>query len=151
MFTCDVNKFAIGKCQHKKLPYPTDLVIFSVPSGAPVSFTVIPWNATVLQTTWSPPPLGQQNGPIIGYALELIETASGRTRTNQTNGTTFQWDSLRPDYAYQCRVAARTEAGQGPYTEYASVEMPEAGMSTSDSGKGSHSTQFPFGVRKYIW
>ena len=110
-----------------------------------MSFTVIPWNATVLQTTWSPPPLGQQNGPIIGYALELIETASGRTRTNQTNGPTFQWDSLRPNYAYQCRVAARTEAGQGPYTDYATVEMPEAGMSMSGSGKGSHSIQFPFG------
>ena len=92
---------------------------------------MIPWNATVLQTTWSPPPLEQQNGPIIGYVVELIETASGRMRTNQTDSTTFQWDSLHPNYAYQCRVAARTEAGRGPYTQYISVEMPEAGMSVS--------------------
>ena len=69
----------------------------------------------------------QQNGPLIDYMVELVETAIGRTRTNQTNGTTFQWDSLHPDYAYQCRVAARTEAGIGPYTEYVSIEMPEAG------------------------
>lgn len=78
----------------------------------------------------------QQNGPIIGYVVELIETASGRTRTNQTNSTTFQWDSLHPNYAYQCRVAARTEAGKGPYTAYVSVEMPEAGKPVS--GKGSN-------------
>jgi hypothetical protein len=117
--------------------------MFSVPSGAPVSFTVIPRNATVLQTTWSPPLLEQQNGLIIGYMLELIETVSGRTRTNQTNGTTFQWDSLHPNYVYQCRVAARTEAGKGPYTDYATVEMPEAGMLMS--GIGSHSAQIPIG------
>lgn len=103
-----------------------------------MSFTVIPRSPTVLQTTWSPPPVEQQNGLLIGYVVELTETATGRTRTNQTNGTTFQWDSLHPDYAYQCRVAAQTDAGTGPYTQYVSVEMPEAGKSLS--GKGSNMT-----------
>ena len=75
----------------------------------------------------------QQNGPLTGYVVELVsESASERTRTNHTNGTTFQWDSLHPYYTYRCRVAARTEAGTGPYTSYVSVTMPEAGRLVSE-------------------
>ena len=91
---------------------------------------MIPRNATVLHTTWSPPPLDQRNGLLTGYIVELTDTQASTTRRRQTNGTTFQWDSLHPDYVYRCRVAATTEAGTGLFTQYVSVQMPEAGSYT---------------------
>ena len=97
------------------------------PSGAPQSFSVIPISSTVLLTTWSPPAAEEQNGLLTGYVVELTEVVSGRTRTNHTTETSLQWDSLHPYYTYQCRVAARTEAGNGPYTPLTPVTMPEAG------------------------
>ena len=69
-----------------------------------------------------------QNGPLIGYVVQLTEITSRTTWTNFTNGTAFQWRSLHPHYTYQSRVAARTLAGTGPYTPNTTVSMPQAGI-----------------------
>ena len=104
----------------------------TAPSGTPQSFTAIPRSPTLLHTTWSPPAVQQQNGQLTGYIIELTEVLTGNTRTNNTSETSFQWDSLHPHYTYRCRVAARTQAGRGPYTPFTIVTMPEAGQSSME-------------------
>lgn len=112
-----------------------NLHFLTAPSGSPQSVTATPLSPTVLRTTWSPPAAEHHNGVILEYVVQLTELASGRTWSNSTNNTSFQWHSLRPHYTYQYRVAATTEAGTGPYSPNTTVTMLQAGKSTC--GKGS--------------
>ena len=77
---------------------------------------------------WSPPPEIDRNGVILYYQINVTETETGTefTWTSSENNTTR--DSLHPHYHYECRVAASTVVGIGPYSAVETVQTLPAGI-----------------------
>lgn len=65
---------------------------------------------------WDPPPLEQQNGPIVNYSVSVMRVGNGDVFEWDANNTTVIIDSLIPYTLYEWRVAAQTIAGTGPYS-----------------------------------
>ena len=81
--------------------------------------------------SWSPPPVEDRNGPIIGYVIQVTNAGSGESFTviPQENSTEIR--SLRPFTTYTCVVAAQTSAGIGPYSTTVMIQTDEAGESVN--------------------
>lgn len=77
--------------------------------------------------SWDPPPIYNQNGMIEYYSVEISEDNLGQVMEQYTNETTLTVVGLHPYYMYNCRVAAATEAGIGPFTTFLSLQTQEAG------------------------
>ena len=72
------------------------------------------------------------NGDIIGYNLSLTEVESGRVISyNVTMGTAYTARNLHPYYNYECRVAAYTVAGTGPFSSSIPIRTSEDGIALS--------------------
>ena len=77
--------------------------------------------------SWDPPPLYNQNGIIEYYTVEILEDNTGQVMRESTNETTLRVAGLHPHYIYNCRVAAATGAGIGPFTTFLSLQTLEDG------------------------
>ena len=90
----------------------------SVPSQAPVNFTVIAVTSTSITATWQPPPADSRNGIITGFKLFYKERGSaGPTNTEQINNkATFSKTvtGLLKYTEYEFKVLAFTSVGDGP-------------------------------------
>ena len=68
---------------------------------------------------WDEPLPDQQNGPIVGYTVQLMNIDSMdavETTFTYGNDTTIIIDSLVPYTNYEWRVACQTVAGTGPFS-----------------------------------
>ena len=77
---------------------------------------------------WVAPSAEDSNGIVIGYTVRVTGQDSNELRELQTNMTSIQVDNLHPFYSYVFIVAARTEAGVGPFSPVIHLQMPSAGM-----------------------
>ena len=110
LFMCDVNYF-----------------ILTVPTAPPQSFTVTVLGPQSLRLSWTPPPSNQQNGEILGYTVTVANVETGREEESNTTSTSYLASSLHPYYTYQCKVAAFTSIGLGPFSRVVSQRTRQAG------------------------
>ena len=63
---------------------------------------------------WSPPPLDQQNGLIIGYTVNVTEVQSGEVFQLVSFTTQVTANELSPFTTYSVVIEAYTAVGSGP-------------------------------------
>ena len=95
-----------------------------VPTGAPIEVQSSPLDSRTLLLSWSPPVVGDRNGVIRMYYVNLTEEETGREFHFETELTTLTQTSLHPFYHYSWMIAAFT-VGLGPYSSPLTVQMPE--------------------------
>ena len=78
---------------------------------------------------WTPPLEYNQNGIIERYQIEISDE-DNITIPYSTNGTIVMLTvtELRPYHTYNCRIAAETRAGIGPFTSAIIIQTLEDGM-----------------------
>ena len=100
------------------------------PSAPPQNVTTLVINSTAISVSWSPPPLLDQNGDIIGYQLMITNqnrTNSSATVVNVTSVTSYVAIMLQEFEVYDIEIAARTAIGLGPYSDAVSDQTFEDG------------------------
>ncbi|KAM9312597.1 neogenin [Gastrophryne carolinensis] len=104
-----------------------------VPSAAPQNLTLEVRSSQSILVQWQPPPLGTQNGQIIGYKLRYRKTAR-KTETNEIlvdNQFSQLVTGLERDTEYSFRVVAMTVNGSGPATDWFAAETFENDLDES--------------------
>jgi len=90
------------------------------PSGSPIDIH-ISVSVDVLEpsayVSWNPPPVDQQNGPIIQYSIQLTRLDNDEAFDYDTDQLYATLSSLVPNSVYSVMVRARTTAGYGPASE----------------------------------
>ena len=76
---------------------------------------------------WSPP--SQPNGDIRGYRIQVLRNGVSQTTLSNVVSSSHSRTvtSLQPHTRYTYRIAARTSAGYGPYSNEYSITTLEAG------------------------
>ena len=100
----------------------------SAPSGSPRNVAVSSIGSTRADFEWLPPLLGETNGIVTGYIVQITGQDSDERFELFTNMTRIQVTNLRPFYSYVFTVAAQTVAGDGPFSQVVYFQMRAAGM-----------------------
>lgn len=98
----------------------------TVPMSAPIEIHSSSLDSRTLLLNWSPPPIGNRNGVIRMYYVNLTEEETGREFHFETELVNLTQTSLHPFYHYSWIIAAFT-VGIGPYSSPLTVQMPEDG------------------------
>ena len=93
------------------------------PPSRPVDFGI---THDSLSLNWQAPPFEETHGVIRNYVIAVHEVETGRNFTETSNVTQVTLSNLHPFYTYNCSIAAVT-VGTGPFSEYISIRLPEAG------------------------
>ena len=99
----------------------------TAPSGSPQNATVSAIDSSRVEFEWMAPSVEDSNGIVIGYIVRVTGQDSNELIELQTNMTRAQVENLHPFYSYVFIVAARTEAGVGPFSPVIHLQMPSAG------------------------
>lgn len=89
----------------------------AVPSGAPLNQIGSAVNSTAIIFTWDHPATERRNGMITRYSLILTELATNSSSQYSQSGAHIEAviGHLHPYYDYECKIAAETIIGRGPY------------------------------------
>ena len=103
-----------------------------VPSSQPVNFAVTAQSSTVVQLSWEPPILQDQNGVITGYNISVTVEEPDAATTYSVGPSTLSYlvDGLHPYTNYSITVSARTAVGSGPSTPPEITQTPQDGKSS---------------------
>ena len=99
----------------------------TAPSGSPQNATVSAIDSSRVEFEWMAPSVEDSNGIVIGYIVRVTGQDSNELIELQINVTRVQVENLHPFYSYVFTVAARTEAGVGPFSPVIHLQMPSAG------------------------
>lgn len=102
--------------------------LIAAPSAAPLNLVASSNSPYRVTLQWSPPPLIDRNGVILYYKSQIREVETGQTHTLTSYQLNVSFESLHPHYNYQCKVAAHTAAGTGPYSDVQLVQTQSAGI-----------------------
>lgn len=122
---------SVTTVQDSKIHIYTNYPIFLsvVPSSSPVSIGTTFKSSSEVTLEWSPPPISERNGILIGYNITIEDTTSDTTILNVlSQSTTVTVGSLEPYTTYQCSIAAYTIIGLGPYSTLIFFRTLEAGI-----------------------
>ncbi len=97
------------------------------PSGSPRNTTVSAIDSSRVEFEWVAPSVEDSNGVVVGYVVRVTGQDSNEVIELQTNMSRVQVENLHPFYSYVFTVAARTEAGVGPFSPVIHLQMPSAG------------------------
>ena len=88
-----------------------------------------PLSSTSISLTWALPLLGERNGEITGFVLNITNLDSEETQQRTTSGMDFAIviTELRPFTIYMATIAATTAVGMGPFSSVVSVQTIEDG------------------------
>lgn len=106
---CARNRVGCGEEHVKEISTPED-----VPSSYPQNLSVTGLTASSTDLAWSPPPLAERNGRIVGYRVVYRDINSQHNSSNSTAATRMSVQGLQPDTTYDIRVQAFTSKGAGP-------------------------------------
>ncbi|KAG8440231.1 hypothetical protein GDO86_006130 [Hymenochirus boettgeri] len=101
-----------------------------VPSAPPQNLTLEVRSSQSILVQWQPPPLGTQNGQIVGYRVRYRK-ATRKSETSEIlvdNQLSQLVTGLERDTEYSFRVVALTVNGSGPATEWISAETFESDL-----------------------
>ena len=101
--------------------------MFPAPSAAPLSVQASSNSPYRISLQWSPPPEINRNGMILSYQLRLVEVETEEVHEATSTELNAVVASLHPHYNYECKVAAHTAAGAGPFSDSQSVQTQSAG------------------------
>lgn len=87
-------------------------------------------DATTREFTWNTIPCGNRGGVINRYTYQLRNNHIDDVIINDVTDTRVLIDSLVPGMEYRFRVAARTGAGIGVYSNDTIVSVPLTGKDT---------------------
>ena len=89
----------------------------TAPTGSPLNQHGSAINSTAIIFTWDHPAVDARNGLITGYSLILLEQATNLSTSYSQTGGRIELivSNLHPYYDYECRIAAETRMGRGPY------------------------------------
>lgn len=76
--------------------------------------------------SWNPPLLGERNGIIVEYRINITELDTGNVLTLVSYSTFITVQFLHPYYTYASIVSAVT-IDEGPYSEIFIIVTPEDG------------------------
>ena len=79
---------------------------------------------------WDEPPLDQQNGPIIGYSVQVMRVDSADSIEIFTHDNDTTITELIPYTNYEWRVAGQTVAGIGPFSSIVIQQTLPDGIQT---------------------
>lgn len=98
-----------------------------------------PLSSTSISLSWDLPLVGERNGEITGYVIDITDLDSGETQRSTIGGMDFiiTISDLRPFTIYVATIAATTDVGMGPFSSVVSVQTVEDGE-TADIGSASH-------------
>ena len=104
-------------------------LFFAEPYAPPVDIAIEVENSTAVFIFWQPPPLENQNGPIMYYSLILSDLMFG-SKDIKVNVTSLNHTAtnLEEYNTYSCIVAAASVVGTGPYTAPLNFTTDEDGM-----------------------
>ena len=94
-----------------------------VPSGPPKDIKFKYDNPALLDMSWSPPDVEEQNGLITNYSVcfqngtAAENCSSNETTTISTNTTSTKLENLHKAEIYYIWIRAHTKIGPGPYSE----------------------------------
>ena len=100
------------------------------PSAPPQDVTTMVINSTSISVSWSPPPLPDQNGDIIGYQLMIANQNMNNASeyvVNITNITFYDAVNLQEFEVYSFEIAAMTAIGLGPFSDVVTSQTFEDG------------------------
>ena len=103
----------------------------TVPSGYPENIGVSGVTSSSAVINWTPPPLDQQNGLIIGYIVNMTDIQSGVTFQLVSFTTQITADNLSPFTIYSVVIEAFTAVGSGPCSTPYTFTTGEDGMQIS--------------------
>ena len=90
------------------------LYISTAPSSPPQNVVVIDVDPASLRVTWQPPPLIDQNGPLVGYTISYHRTDDFlNTQSLGTTGNETIISGLDPFVSYSVQMYARNDRGLG--------------------------------------
>ncbi|KAE8617245.1 hypothetical protein XENTR_v10009011 [Xenopus tropicalis] len=104
-----------------------------VPSAAPQNLTLEVRSSQSILVQWQPPPIGSQNGQIVGYKVRYRKT----TRKSETSEIlvdaqlSYLFTALERDTEYSFRAVALTVNGSGPASDWVSAETFESDLDES--------------------
>ena len=108
--------------------YFSSVDICTAPSSSPRNTTVSAIDSSRVEFEWVAPSAEDSNGILVGYIIRVTGQDTNEFIELQTNMTSIQVENLHPFYSYVFTVAARTEAGAGPFSPVIHLQMPSAGM-----------------------
>ena len=92
------------------------IITTAVPSSPPQNVTVTSVDPASLMVTWEPPPLIDQNGPIVSYAISIMSIEHRDIRNVTIVGTELTISDLIPFVNYSVQVAASNTNGTGVFS-----------------------------------
>ena len=103
-------------------PYTNWIVIRTLedaPTNPPVDVTTIAHSSTTIKLLWKAPLKQGQNGVITGYDVEITAVSSSHFAKQSVGGSydLYTFTNLKPHREYSLLVAAKTQAGVGPFSE----------------------------------
>ena len=103
-------------------PYTNWIVIRTLegaPTNPPVDVTTIAHSSTTIKLLWKAPLKQEQNGVITGYDVEITAVSNSYFAKQSVGGSydLYTFTNLKPHREYSLRVAAKTQAGVGPFSE----------------------------------
>ena len=123
------------------LPLTFSYHFFTLPDGPPMSVSEDKATTTTIIVKWQPPPVGQQNGVILGYRINytIIHAARRRKRDDHVPESDIRSVVVGPDVfvreinnlkkftTYRITVAAFNPKGIGPFSQEMIVSTDEDG------------------------
>ncbi len=106
-------------------------ILYVVPTSPPLTPIGRAVNSTAIIINWEHPSPDGRNGIITGYSLIVTELPTNTTTTYSQGGGHIELviASLHPFYDYECRIAAETAVGRGPYgDEFVTRTSPDGKM-----------------------
>ncbi len=100
-----------------------------VPTSSVELLMVINITSSAALLSWLPPSVGDQNGIIVNFGVNVTTVPTGETVQHFTGNTELQLESLRPHTDYRVVTAAYTEVGKGPYSTILPFQTLEDGKS----------------------
>ena len=92
------------------------IITTAVPSSPPQNVIVASVDPASLMVTWQPPPLIDQNGPIVSYNISIMSIAHGDIRNVTIVGTELTISDLIPFVNYSVQLAASNSNGTGVFS-----------------------------------
>ncbi|KAF4529945.1 hypothetical protein B566_EDAN018067, partial [Ephemera danica] len=100
-----------------------------VPGAPPQNLSAVPEGSAAIRVRWNPPPAEHQNGRILYYRIQVVESARPDSEAIviklNASATTFLVDELKKWTEYRIWVLAGTSVGDGPPSNPVSVRTDE--------------------------